>query len=28
VYDYPPHFFTEDPRIREEAHGRLTKVIS
>jgi DNA-binding GntR family transcriptional regulator len=28
VYDYPPHFFTEDPRIREEAHGRLTAVSS
>lgn len=28
VYDYPSQFFTEDPRIREEAHGRLTGVSS
>jgi DNA-binding GntR family transcriptional regulator len=28
VYDYPPQFFTEDPRIREEAHDRLTGVSS
>jgi hypothetical protein len=28
VFDYPPQFFTEDPRIREEAHDRLTGVSS
>jgi hypothetical protein len=28
VYDYPPQFFTEDPRIREEAHDTLAKVSS
>jgi len=28
VYDYPPHFFTEDPRIREEAHGKVMGVSS
>jgi len=28
VHDYPSHYFTEDPRIREEAHGRVTGVSS
>ena len=28
VYDYPPHYFTKDPRIREEAQGRHTAVSS